>query len=590
MSSPPKKSDTETSFAALSAPAYDPKTAAARERDKKKQKTDFRSLKRELGRDDRRHQYRTATDYIIDGITPFLIFWMVWSVMFYLLDVRYIYTEVHDMNIRVATFCLIMGVVALNRLVAQDNTDDSPLYVFGLMTVTALYTLASTKSYGVGSFAGSFGDGPWISLFFNIFIVSFLWWVTNRLVHECSVDENRTAGDIGIMTGTLRNLRQSIGRTSAAKAASSAAMPMKDQYLLPSIEIEAYDPHDWKDQKLQKAQEGPPKKSVERLSRRHPGISIFYFAIPAMIIFTLGLPVLMRGGDTFVLAGHFYVGLFTSCALLLLLLTSMGGLREYFRARSVLLLASIGPFWAGLGLFMVLLVVLGALQFPYPAMPKPAYIEGHERDVWNKSSTFELKPLAFTAADQIQQSRIVERVSQAVIVVLIVFCLYSALRGLTILAAEVGKHRGQYPDWVLNFFDTLDRILEKIVSLPEIGQKIRGGRPSASNAASTKFHNPMAGEGTEGKTEDVQRYIAHAFDALCALGADMGRPRRKDETPYEYLRRLPRELTPLKRESAEVIEWYVRSAYSAVPPDATVLDRLRKFWFEYDRLRRRYIR
>jgi hypothetical protein len=583
MSSPPKKSDTDGASAGPASPAYDPKAAAKRERERKKQKTDFHTLKRELGPEDRRHQYRTATDYIIDGFTPFLIFLMVWAVVYFLLDVRYIYTEVHNMNLRIAAFCLIMGVVALNRLVAKDNSQDSPLYIAGLVMVTALYTLATSSMYGVGSFGGSFLDRPWIGTFFNIVVVSILWWVTNRLMHECSVDENRSAGDIGIVTGTLRNLRRSIARADAPKAKKSR----KDDYLLPSIEITAYDPHEWKEEKSKAA---PSPKSVERLSRRHPGMSIFYFAVPSIAIFALGLPVLLRGGDPFVLAGHFYVGLFTISALLLLLLTSMGGLREYFRSRRVYLPAGIGYFWAGLGLFMVLVVALGALQFPYPAMPAPAYIAGHEKDVWNKTSTFELKPIASTAAEQIQQSRVVERVSQVVMALLVLFGLYSALRGTTILAAEIGRNRDRYPAWVLRFFAWLDRVLERIVSLPEARSILRPGRPSAAAASSTKFRNPMAGEGPEGRPEDVRRYVAHSFDALCALGEDLGRPRRRDETPYEFLRHLPREMTPLKKEAGEIVELYVRSAYSLIPPDAAILDRLRKFWFEYERLRRRYIR
>ncbi len=585
MSSPPKKSDIEASFAALSAPAYDPKAAATRERDKKKQKTDFGSLKRELGRDDRRREGPGVTDYIVDVCVPVLVYMMVLSVGFFLLDVRFIYTAREHVSMRVFTFFMLMGVVALNRLVARDNTGDSYGYAIVFAGLVGFYTVVTTGAYGVGSFAGGYFDKPGWALLFNITAVVAAWWVANRLVHECSVDENRTAGDIGILTGTLRNLRQSIARSGASAPKKS----WKDQYLLPSIEIEAYDPHDWKEQAPKKA--GPPLKAVERLSRRHPGISIFYFAVPAMLIFTLGLPVLLRGGPPFMHAGHVYVGAFTLCALTLLLLTSLGGLREYFRSRRVPLPLGIGLFWAGLGGFMVIAVAVGALQMPMPRMPTPAYVEQHEIDPWSTvGERFELTPAAAGVADQVQQSKIIERVSQAVLAMFILFGLYSALRGLSILAGEIGKRRDRYPRWIVRLFDWLDRILERIVSLPEVRQKFRRGRPSAANAASTKFRNPMAGEGAEGKTEDVQRYIAHAFDALCALGEDLGRARRRDETPYEYLRHLPRELTPLKRESGEVVEWYVRSAYSTVPPDATILDRLRKFWFEYDRLRRRYIR
>ncbi len=583
MNSPPKKSDTDTSFAALSSPAYDPKAAATRERDKKKQRTDFRSLKKQLGPTKRRSEGKTPTDWIIDAVIPCLIFVMMNAVVTYLLNVRFIYTAREHVSLRLVAFCLILGVVAVNRLVARDNTGESAIYVMVLGMVTVLYTLVTTTAYEVGSVAGSFMDRPGVAVLFNITVVVAVWWTTNRLVHECCVDENRSAGDIGILTGTLREFRRSVARDTKAAVARK-----KEDYLLPSIEIHAYDPHDFKETVQQKA---PPPKPTERLGRRHPGISIFYFTVPAMAIFALGLPVLMRGGPGFVGAGHVYVGMFIICALLLLLLTSLGGLRQYFRARRVQLPAGIGLFWGGLGVFMVVTVTVGAFYLPLPAMPNPAFIEQHEIDPWSTfGERFELTPYAATAAERIEQGKIIDRVGLVVLAVLILFGLYALIRGIGMIAAGIGSQRDAYPAWIVKLFEWLDRVLARLISLPEATFATRHARPSAANALSTKFKNPMAGEGAEGKPEDVRRYVAHAFDALCALGEDMGRPRRKDETPYEFLRHLPREMAPLKKDAAEVIELYVRSAYSPIPPSAEILDRLRKFWFEFERVRNKYLR
>ncbi len=585
MSSPPKKSDTEdTSFTALSSPAYDPKAAAARERDKKKQKTDFRSLKKQLGPAHRRREGRTPTDWIIDAAVPIFIWCLMISVVFYLLNVRWIYSEVEHVALRIFAFCVVLGVVALNRVVAKDNVGDSIPFVMALAMVTVLYTLLTSTVYDMGSVAGGFMDGPWVATFFNLIVVIAVWWTTNRLMYECCIDENKTAGDVGILTGTLRDFRRSIMRDN-----KSAVARKKDDYLLPSIEISAYDPHDFKGFSEKKAE--TPQKPTARLGRRHPGVSIFYITVPAMLIFSLGLSVLQRGGHAFVLAGHVYVGLFIVSALLLLLLTSLSGIRQYFRARQVALPSAIGVFWGGLGVFMVIAVCVGAYQLPLPSMPSPAYIPEHEVDPWASfGGRFELTPYVASTAEQIEQHRIIDGVSVAVLAVMVLFGLYALIRGIGMIAAGIGRERDAYPAWVVKLFEWLDRVLAKLVTLPDFTIGTRHARPSAANALSTKFRNPMAGEGAEGKPEDVRRYVAHAFDALCALGEDMGRPRRKDETPYEFLRHLPREMTPLKKEAAEVIELYVRSAYSTIPPDAAILDRMRKFWFEFERVRNKYLR
>jgi hypothetical protein len=310
-----------------------------------------------------------------------------------------------------------------------------------------------------------------------------------------------------------------------------------------------------------------------------------------MAIFAFGLPALMRGGDAYVLAGHVYVGIFTLCTLTLLMLTSLGGIREYFRSRRVHLPSGIGAFWAGLGFFMVLVVAVGALQFPMPAMPAPAYVGEREHDFYMRSDLgFDLTPITVSAARQVQQGKVIQRVTYVVTAALILFALFGAARSVGAIAGAIGRRRDLYPEWVIRLFNWLDKVLERIVSLPQIVPSIRYGYPRAVNARSTQYTNPMAGEGGAAQTADVARYLTNSFDALCALADDMGSPRGKDQTPYEFLRNLPREMRPIREEAAEIVELYVRSAYSPVQPEPKVLDRLRKFWISYDQIRKRYIR
>ncbi|MFP6584103.1 MAG: hypothetical protein VCD00_16310, partial [Candidatus Hydrogenedentota bacterium] len=125
MSSPPKKYD-PTGNAAIASPEYDAKQKGEEERAEKKGTTDFHVLNKELDGDRRKHLgKRTITDQLIDVFTPVLIFVMILTVIWFLLDIRFIFTEGASFSLRWVTFCLIMGIVAANRLVAQDESIES---------------------------------------------------------------------------------------------------------------------------------------------------------------------------------------------------------------------------------------------------------------------------------------------------------------------------------------------------------------------------------------------------------------------------------------------------------------------------------
>ncbi|MCH8203973.1 MAG: DUF4129 domain-containing protein [Candidatus Hydrogenedentes bacterium] len=575
-------------------PDYNVAEAAQKEREEKRQSTDFQTLKRQMPDAPRRYPRRSATDHLIDGLTPFLIFLMVYSLVFFLLDVRFIYSEVHDRNLRWVAFCIVMGVVALNRVVARDGSEESILYILALAGAVGFYTFATTGMYDVGSVAPGFLDRPGTAAFSNMTLVALLWWATNRLTHECCIDENRTAGDIGILTGTVRKFRLSIRRArnlDRSTAKKKTASRVSKSFLVEADEIVAVDPLEYtrpiKGKTVEVAREAPTK----RLQRRHPGISIFYFSVPAMAAFALGLPALMRGGESFVRSGHVYVGVYTGCALSLLMLTSLGGLRQYFRSRRVEFPASIGWFWIGLGVVMIAVVMTGALQLPLPDLPKAAVIESHEYDYWRPNSRFELvvSPASKTA-DLVEQTRVVERVGQAVLVCMGLFLLFAAARGVAALAGSIGRNRDWFPDWVIDLFNWLDHFLERVIRIPEFPKRRGPIRIRPEVAKSTAFRNPMAGEGGGGDDALARRYVAESYDALCALAEDLGVPRRADQTPYEFVKAFPRELRGLRSEARALTEMYVRSAYSEEPLDEKALDRLRKFWIGYEKVRARYIR
>ncbi len=85
-------------------------------------------------------------------------------------------------------------------------------------------------------------------------------------------------------------------------------------------------------------------------------------------------------------------------------------------------------------------------------------------------------------------------------------------------------------------------------------------------------------------------HIEYAYQALCALAYDLGVPREAGETPNEFIARFPKELETLRDEAVELTRLYMVTAYSPQQVDERVLDRLRKFWMNYERVRSRVVR
>lgn len=570
----PSGSDDASDFEAVMAGAM------AAQRRPRQPATDFVSLDRDIGQRPKPYQARSFSDYLVAFLSPFFIFVMVTSVVFFLLDVRYVYTEVMDLNLTVTAFFFILGVVALNRLVVRDGTQESLLYIFGLGSAAALYTMA-LQAYDVGSLAGSFMAGPG-AVAFNVGVVSFLWWFTNRLTHECCVDTHPQAGDIGILTGTARRLLNRI-----ESKGPSPESRQRVEFFSPVDPYEPVDPTQWKKPENKGVPKGLP--ASERLKRRHPGISIFVFSVPVMAVFALGERVIQHGGPRMIRMGHVYVVCYTAAALMLLMLTSLSQLREYFRTRRTPLPPALSLFWISAGVVMVVIVLFAAVALPKPDLPPMAYVHEHEFDPWKRGSTFRLQDVVSTPVDIVAQSRFTERVGQGVLALLAAFAVYGLLRAVGAFAFAIARQRDRYPRFVVRFFDRLDRFLIRLGGLPRLPRRRPRIRISRDLSEACKFSNPLA-DAERSRTMSLADHIAYAYDALCALAFDMNVPRRKDQTPYEFIENFPRELSFLKEEAVELTHLFVLSNYANMPLDERTYDRLRKFWIHFERFRRHIVR
>jgi len=517
----------------------------------------------------------TLADSLLSIINPFLILVLLWSVVFFLLDVRYVYTEVNDSNLRLVVFFFVLGIVAVNRIFATESVEDGVIYGAGLGMAISLYVVISTSSYGTGSVIYNLVTGNNMLAFLsNMAVVVFLWWLTNRITYECCIDENPSAGEIGITT----SLSKALGKSMQQESKLSTPRGKQTDIF---YELEAIDP-------TQLGFKDPSAKDItfnimgfgDRLSKIPAGISILFFSIPVMGIFSLGLRVLVNGGQEMVNGGWFYLVLYIFSATLLLVMTSLGGLREYYRNRKVSLPSLLGITWITLGLIIIIIAMVCAAYLPMPSLPSPFYVAEHETDPWVRGSTFKLSPIVATPIEIWQQQMILQKLGYFVIAILVfvsAWVLFNAVKRLFDYWWQVSLHRSKFEfRWV-----------KRLVKRRQVQVKVKKRVP-VKKSKSIKFVNSLASSEMS-KQLTPNEHIEYAYQALCALAEDLGVPKKLNETPLEFLQNLPQNLEVLREEIEEITYLYQIAAYSPVSFDEKILDRLRKFWISYNRVRNKVV-
>lgn len=516
----------------------------------------------------------TITDTLLSFINPFLILVLVWSVVFFLLDVRYIYTAVNDSNLRIVAFFLVLGIVAVNRIFATESVEDGVVYGFGLGLAISLYVMVSTSMYGTGSVIYNLVTGNNLLAFLsNMGVVIFLWWLTNRITYECCIDENLSAGEVGITT----SIRKAVEKSREQKTKKTATPYDSNLF----YELEAVDP-------TQLTFKDPSAKDItfnimgfgDRLSKIPAGISILFFSIPVMGIFSLGLRILVNGGQKIVNGGWFYLVLYVFSATLLLVMTSLGGLREYYKMRKITVPSLLGITWVLAGIFIIFIAMVCSAYLPLPELPKPFYVAEHKPDPWVRGDTFQLSPVVVTPVEIWQQQMILQKLGYVVTAILVIvsaWIMFQALKGLFIEWVRVSVQKGKVG------FGWLRRFLERTPKSLKIRKRVSIGESKSIKFINSLSHPEMT------KQFSPNEHIEYAYLALCALAEDLGVPKKHSETPLEFLKNLPQSLEVLREEIEEITQLYQVAAFSPVVFDEKILDRLRKFWISYNRIRQRVV-
>ena len=640
---------TATDFQSLS-----PAPVSAQAKRTRARPTDFASVRGAAPLDAKRRPKHTFTDSMIDFFTPFMIFVMMEAVVLFLVDVRFIFTSRLDGQIRMAAFFFVMGVVALNRLANSMGKEHAIVYALGLGGAAGGFALFATSKEG--SVAGSFLDYPVVAAGFNMVVVAFLWWITNRLTRECCIDRSPASGELGILTGAATGFRDRWRQLRAPREPREPPKPRKRAHTDAigtgwTMELVAVDPSERAAPEEAPAP-APPPTPTARLSRRHPGISVLYLSIPVMLLFVAGQYVLQSGGRPMVIAGYVFVGIYTMCALMLLMLTSLRSLRAYFRERKITMPAGVGAFWMVLGVLTAIVVVMLSLWAPMPAAPiAPRIAQDFDPNTRGRESSWDYRPRQeSTPTDQegaerdpnlegkddgpqsdrsgpredgeqdergdseskrsdTRSERSRERQSGSdssswdssasdmmgspkvakVLGVLVVIVLGLFL-AYGLLRGGLALVRGvsKRRARMPGFLTHILGALERLFA--GLTQLPSLPRRKRKVRVQAAIATSTRYVNPLSGAGSVAEKVRYSYDALCALAQDVGAPRPEDQTPFEFMGTFPEALDSLRKEAAELTGLYVAAAYSPAELDARVLDRLRHFWISYERLRRRVVR
>ncbi|MBC7852340.1 MAG: hypothetical protein IAF94_02800 [Pirellulaceae bacterium] len=302
----------------------------------------------------------TTADYMVVALSPTLIFFLVGSLCFYLVEV--FYQGQYEYRLLFVMGMFVMGIVALSRMAMEEGWAYAFLYAVGLAVVVGI---------ALATFIQIRGPLAPFGLFINLGLMALIWWSAYKLVWDCTLmDEDQDSSGEGLLQSI--GLDRMNGETSAP-AVKNAARLTDPQEALSTQEVisqreSAGNP--------QPEIDGTPEarlfdwfhKLLEPDRRPHaPGKWVIYFSLAALPLFGLGqwfIPVENLGSRRF---AFWMMAIYVASGLLLLLNTSFLGLRRYLRQRRLEMPLDMAATWLTVGTVMVAALLLLVYILPSPS-------------------------------------------------------------------------------------------------------------------------------------------------------------------------------------------------------------------------------
>ena len=272
----------------------------------------------------------TLADYVVVGISPTLIGFLVGSLVFFLSEVLYQGNFEGRLNVILALF--VMATVCVARISMEEGSAHAALFAAPLALVTLI---------AMNRFVQISGPLASLSLPINVGFIALIWWCSHKLTGDCTLlDDTTDASGQGLLQdmgweGDAAGDGTTTVETPADGAAAKA--PWWQAWFLPDKR-----PHT-------------------------PGVWVVWFSVAALPIFGIGQWFLPPGD----LASRRYVFwlmvIYVGSGLGLLLTTSFLSIRKYLRQRRLEMPVEMAAAWMGVGT-----VLIGALLIFCFLLPRPS--------------------------------------------------------------------------------------------------------------------------------------------------------------------------------------------------------------------------
>jgi len=283
-------------------------------------------------------------DPVIEIWIPLCIVGLVGSLIYFLIDLRAVLIAGSKTQLRVVSAAMLVACVEITRIRAHTQSRWIAAF-FTLLTLGAVgfFIVAFTNPYfldqppgrplpGAARHLIPGGSGPYVALALHTLIVALIWGATSMLTAACTLDPDAEELRGEGMLGRLLRFRFRRPPEGPEEGIEGSLVPP------------AYGPR----------------------RRYHPGQAVIYFGLIALGVFgagqrvlAAGPPELRRDGLICMLTGIF-------CALLLLSLTSLSGLRLYLRKRAVAMPRGTVSVWILSSLLSVSCILAVAYFLPKP--------------------------------------------------------------------------------------------------------------------------------------------------------------------------------------------------------------------------------
>jgi hypothetical protein len=524
---------------------------------------------------------KTLADYLVIGVSPVLIMLLVWSLVFFLIQV--FYRGEGQASVSWVMFWFVMAVVLICRIGMEQGANTASLYGLALAAATWLYLVRTHPAYLLGAA-----------------LLGIVWWSAHKLTWDCTlIDDDQDASGHGLLSLALNRERVAKPQTRQSLAqVTKRASSMRQRH-----------------QGLAR-RDGQPHP---------PGLWVVYFSLAALPLFGIGQVLLPADDPVARRRGFAFLVVYLVAALGLLLATSFLGLRRYLRQRYLTMPPSIAVAWLKTGSSVVLGVVAVALLIPKPGADYTwktlAYHVDHQLrratelaarvNPQGEGSSHIVRSVAEQKGRSVGESDVrgadgaggrsegkdarrpdasgqnsVPGAGSPPRLEAPAPPLYPILRNLLVvffvlwLASWLYRRRHFFLEGLRSFGQTLIRILNRLFGYARESRLLppasRQDRPAPKLPPLAAYRNPFISG--KDRVWSPEQLIAYTFDAVQAWAREHGIERRPEQTPREFCQALSQEFPPLSAGLEAVAYLYAHVAYGRRLPADPDWETVRRLW------------